>query len=123
MKIFRFDPSVAQDRDDYGSTSIKLVQIAQLVNGLSIVCIHLGKNGKLAHHRTINNQLFLVVQGKGIVSGNNAITTPITAGQAAFWKAGEWHETTSQNGLMAIVLEGSDLNPSQFMEELVINDE
>lgn len=119
MKLFRFDSLIAKDKHDYGSIGFKIVRIAHTIDELSIVCIHLGKSGLLARHPAVNNQLFLVVQGGGIVSGYDSIQVSIKEGQAAFWEAGESHETKSQNGLVAIVLEGVNLDPSHFMEELV----
>ena len=35
-------------------------------------------------------------------------------GQAAFWQAGEWHETRTTSGLTAIIVEGERLNPHQY---------
>jgi len=35
---------------------------------------------------------------------------PIRPGQAAFWEAGEWHETRSSTGMTAIVIESRKLD-------------
>jgi hypothetical protein len=32
-----------------------------------------------------------------------------------FWEKDEWHETKSDNGLTAIVIESKELNPVDFM--------
>ena len=32
------------------------------------------------------------------------------AGEAVFWQAGEEHETTSKDGLTALIIEGGDLD-------------
>jgi hypothetical protein len=41
-----------------------------------------------------------------MVSGADGILEPIAAGQAVFWAEGEEHETTSEDGLTALILEG-----------------
>jgi mannose-6-phosphate isomerase-like protein (cupin superfamily) len=67
--------------------------------------MQLGPNGVLGRHPAASAQLFCVVVGEGEVCGSDGIAVPIRAGQAALWEAGETHETTTTEGLMAIVLE------------------
>jgi hypothetical protein len=59
----------------------------------------------LGRHPALSTQLFCVVQGDGEVSGADGIPVSIEAGQAALWEAGEEHETTTTEGLTAIVIE------------------
>jgi hypothetical protein len=35
--------------------------------------------------------------------------------QAAFWEPGEEHESGSETGMVALVIEGDSLNPDQFL--------
>ncbi|WP_245752285.1 cupin domain-containing protein [Planifilum fulgidum] len=58
------------------------------------------------------NQLFLVVSGSGRVRGEASDRVPIRAGEAVFWEAGEGHESGTETGMTAIVIEGSVLNPA-----------
>ena len=45
-----------------------------------------------------------------MVSGADGVDEPIVAGEAVFWQAGEEHETTSKDGLTALIIEGGDLD-------------
>ena len=65
--------------------------------------------GAIGLHEAVSPQLLLVVDGAGRVrSGNNAAVA-IAAGEGVLWQAGELHETTTERGLGAIVVEGSSL--------------
>ena len=44
------------------------------------------------------------------------IDKKIQAGEAVFWMKGEWHETKTDTGLTAIVIEGETLRPEQLTE-------
>ena len=49
----------------------------------------------------------------------------VEAGQAVFWEKGEFHETSTEKGLMAIVMEAEDLERAILMpikEESCKND-
>ena len=39
----------------------------------------------------------------------------VEAGDAVFWEIDEWHETKTDVGLTAIVIESEELNPASFM--------
>ena len=52
--------------------------------------------------------LFLVVQGEGWVHGEESDRTRIRAYQAAYWEKGEWHESGTETGMTAIIIEGEN---------------
>jgi quercetin dioxygenase-like cupin family protein len=76
-----------------------------------VVCIRLGPGGVLPRHPAAADQLFVVVQGHGWASGGDGAEQEITAGTAVFWEAGEEHETRTDGGLTAIVVEAEQLGP------------
>ena len=76
---------------------------------LHVGCMHLPPNGLIGLHEASGHQLLAVVQGEGWCRGQSAERTPLTAGDAVFWEAGEWHETGTDEGLMAIVFESPEL--------------
>jgi hypothetical protein len=41
------------------------------------------------------------------------------AGQAAFWIAGEWHESGTESEMMAIIIESDSLDPIIMPEVLI----
>ena len=69
----------------------------------------LGPGGRMARHPAAVPQLLAVLEGSGFVSGADGIEEPIHAGEAVVWAAGEQHETRSDDGLVALVLEGPGL--------------
>jgi quercetin dioxygenase-like cupin family protein len=76
-----------------------------------VVCIRLGPGGVLPRHPAASDQLFVVVQGEGWASGGDGAEQPISAGAAVFWPAGEEHETRTDIGLTAIVVEAGQIEP------------
>jgi quercetin dioxygenase-like cupin family protein len=64
----------------------------------------------LPRHPAASDQLFVVVQGEGWASGDDGAEQAIAAGTAVFWPAGEEHETRSQAGLTAIIVEARQLD-------------
>jgi hypothetical protein len=118
MKIFRFDTDVRQPITQYSSAGASIARIAQLQGDFRIDCIALDRDGILGYHQASLEQLFLVVRGDGAVRGEPDEWLGIYSGQAAFWKSGEWHETRTESGLTAIVIEGAGLDPFCFMEEV-----
>jgi len=65
-------------------------------------------------------QLFLVVQGEGWVRGESPETRSITTGYAAFWEKDEWHESGTESGMTAIVIEveSDTFDAGKFLQEV-----
>jgi quercetin dioxygenase-like cupin family protein len=69
-----------------------------------VVRIELPPGGRIGMHPAVGEQLFIVVAGEGDVrSGSD--TAHVVAGDAVRWSPGEEHETTTETGLVAIVVE------------------
>ncbi|OCA85794.1 cupin [Bacillus sp. FJAT-27225] len=115
MRLFKFDKSVGNKISVYDSNFI-LSRIVRTNTPVSIGCMHLGQDGIIGRHEATCPQLLLIVDGEGEVSGEDRVRKPIQKGQAVYWEAGENHETTSQNGLTAIVIESDELSPSKLMK-------
>ena len=67
--------------------------------------------GSIARHPATVPQILAVLEGSGAVSGTDGIGEPIAAGEAVYWPAGEEHETSTDTGLTALILEGEGLVP------------
>ncbi|WP_029422850.1 cupin domain-containing protein [Alicyclobacillus macrosporangiidus] len=115
MKLFRFDAEVGRPVTAFGSDHTVLTRILKTTAGVQIGCMHLQRGGVIGLHQAVGPQLFLVVQGEGWVRGKEAKRTVVRAGHAVFWESGEWHETRTESGLTAIVIEGEELNPEEYM--------
>ena len=72
---------------------------------LHVGCMRLPPGGLVGLHQTSGPQLLAIVEGEGWIRGHDAARTPISVGDAVFWEAGEWHETGSEAGMVALVIE------------------
>jgi quercetin dioxygenase-like cupin family protein len=121
MKLFRFDAAVSRPIEAFGSQALSQLWLARLEPGpaIRVSVMHLGPGGSVGYHQAGPPQLFAVVQGAGWVTGEGEAETrervPIVAGQAAFWEAGEWHESGSEAGMMVIVVEAESLTPERWL--------
>lgn len=115
MKLFRFDPEAGREIGEYGSSGLTISRVVHLLEGATVNCAYLAANGMIGYHQAAASQLFLVVQGEGWVRGESPDRMPIRAGQAAFWGKGEWHESATEIGMTAIIIEGIDVDPAELM--------
>ena len=85
-----------------GSASARVRRLAPSVH---VVVIEVGPGGVVARHPAVVAQLFVVVSGNGWVSGADGAREGISAGQAVLWEPGEEHESGSDEGMTALVVE------------------
>ena len=102
MKIVRFD--TRRPITEFGSREATVAGVARCNGSTHVVSIQLEPGGIVGAHKAVGPQLFLVVAGEGWVRANGE-RVPVRAGDAVHWDHGEWHETGSQNGLSAVVVE------------------
>jgi len=118
MKIYRFDSEVGKSIDRYDSSGFTISRVVHLSGEAVVNCAYLEANGMIGYHQARVHQLFLVVQGEGWVRGASADRTSIKAGQAAYWEEGEWHESSTETGMTAIIIEGMNFDPAKLMPPL-----
>ena len=106
MRLVRFDATRGRELDHHGSSGFRLTPLAALAEG-RIVVVRLAPGGRIGRHPAAGPQMFAVVSGEGTVSGADGDAQPIEAGVAAVWEPGEEHETRSEAGLTALVIEGA----------------
>lgn len=119
MRIFSFDAATARPLTAFGSAHASISPIARPGGFVQLVCMRLEAGGVVGMHPATIPQLFLVVAGEGWVRIGDGARVPIRAGLAAFWEAGEEHEsgTEAEAGMMAMVLEADQLDPAQLLRE------
>jgi quercetin dioxygenase-like cupin family protein len=83
--------------------------VRRLAADAHAVVIEIGPGGVVGRHPAVVPQLFVIVQGSGWVSGSDGEREPIAAGEAVLWEAGEEHESGSDEGMTALVLEAESL--------------
>ena len=74
-------------------------------NDLHVGCMRLEPGGLIGMHPASTPQLLAVVDGEGWIRGEDGVKTQISTGGAVFWNEGEMHETGTDSGLVAIVVE------------------
>lgn len=114
MKIFRFDQDVGKKITHFNSDFV-MSRIIRTEHEVQIGCMHLEANGIIGYHEASVSQLLLVVNGEGWVRGDGTGKVMVKAGDAVFWEKGEGHETSTADGLTAIVIESEQLRPTEFL--------
>jgi len=66
--------------------------------------------GRIRRHPVTYPQIIAVLEGSGEVSGPDGVDERIGAGEAVFLHEGEDHETKSEVGLTALIIEGESLD-------------
>ncbi|PGC63891.1 cupin [Bacillus toyonensis] len=92
--------------------------MSKIVNhqgNVHIGAMHLQENGIIGYHEAVVSQLLLIMDGEGYVCGADKEKVKIRAGQAVFWEKGEFHETSTEHGLLAIIMEAENLEQSIVM--------
>lgn len=111
MEIYKFDKPNGKKISKFGSDFI-MSRIIQTDKAANIGCMYLEEGGIVGYHQAVVPQLLLVVNGEGTVRGDQDEYVAVASGDAVFWQQGEWHETKSEHGMTAIVIESEELDPA-----------
>jgi quercetin dioxygenase-like cupin family protein len=114
MEFYKFKKDSGIKISKFNSDFImsRIIQTDRVTN---IGCMYLEENGIIGYHQAVVPQLLLILSGEGYVRGKKEEYFKVQIGDAVFWKKDEWHETKTDTGLTAIVIESEELNPSSFM--------
>lgn len=102
MKIFDFSAEAGKHLSAFQSNFI-MTKILNHQGNIHIGAMHLQENGIIGYHEAVVSQLLLIVDGA------DKEKVKVEAGQAVFWVKDEFHETSTEKGLMAIVNESDGL--------------
>lgn len=108
MQIFHFTKESGTHITKFNSDFV-MSRIVKTEMPAHIGCVHLEAGGVIGYHKAVIPQLLLVV------SGEDQVMHKINKGEAAFWIKGEYHETSTNGGLTAIIIESEMLEPAFFM--------
>ena len=109
MKVIELERAESRGIDHYGSERASASLLTVPEGDAHVVRIRLEAGGVLGRHAARADQLFIVVEGEGVATGADGDVAAVRAGTAVFWTAGEEHETRSDSGLTAIVVESPRL--------------
>jgi quercetin dioxygenase-like cupin family protein len=116
MEFYSFTKESGRQIEAFDSDFV-MSRIIQSNRPTHIGCMHLDQNGVVGFHQAVVPMLLLVLNGEGFVTTDQVEYIKVQAGDVVFWKKDEWHETKSEKGLTAIVVEGEDLYPASFMPQ------
>jgi quercetin dioxygenase-like cupin family protein len=113
VETLRFGPEHGRTIGAYGSEGVTMSPLTEPLplGAVQAACFRLAPGGRIGRHPASVPQLLAVVAGSGWASGADGVPQPLGAGDAVFWEAGEEHETGTDDGLTAIVLEGESVLP------------
>ena len=111
MEFYQLNQSKGKKVSQFNSNFI-ISRIAQTKKEAQISCMYLEPNGVIGYHQATVPQLLLVVSGEGYVRNEIEHYVKVEAGMSVYWSKDEWHETKTDTGLMAIVIECEDLMPA-----------
>jgi quercetin dioxygenase-like cupin family protein len=121
MKLYAFDDRAGRSIDLYGTVNVLFTRITNLKADAQIGFMDIQPGGVIGYHQATMPQLFLVVEGEGWVRERSEERVSIRRGEAAFWEAGEWHESGSHGGMAAIVIEvdSAAFDPGATLPEIL----
>jgi quercetin dioxygenase-like cupin family protein len=108
MERFSFDQESAFTPHDERLEGVTIAPLSS-PGAVQAAIFRLAPGGRIARHPATVPQILAVLEGDGLVSGGDGAFQPIAAGEAVFWSAGEEHETVSDRGLTALIVEGEGL--------------
>jgi len=114
MQIINLNRLPLQAIEHFDSRAVSVAPLLRGAERVSMVVFLIEPGGVIGEHPAATNQLFCVIEGRGWVRGEELQRTQIRAGQAAFWLRGEQHESGSESGMTALVVEGDALDPALF---------
>jgi quercetin dioxygenase-like cupin family protein len=114
MERLRFDAAAARTPRDARLERVTVAPLtAPLAAGADVQAsvFRLAPGGRIARHPAEVPQVLAVLEGSGRVSGPNGEPVAVGPGDAVFWAEGEEHETVTDEGMTALVVESRGLRP------------
>src|SRR3954462_9592520 len=105
MRLGRFSAEDPRPPEAHGSSGFSISPLSSSLGASFQAVVRLEPGGRIGRHPTVASQLLAIVAGSGTVSGDDGVEHAVGIGDAAVWDAGERHETRTDDGLTAIVIE------------------
>ena len=115
MKLYSFDPKVHQETDQFGSMKAIIAKVLALEPEAGVNVVYIRPTERIGFYEEVTPQLFLLAEGQGWIRNEFDEIFPIQEGQAVFWEQNEWHESGSETGMTAVIIEGISFDPAELM--------
>jgi hypothetical protein len=109
VRIFAFEPTREITRFDSNGATIG--GVARASGTVRVSLLQLAADGFVGAHPAACPQLFLVVAGSGWATSGDERRSTLAAGEAALWEVDEIHESGSERGLTAVIVEADAIEP------------
>lgn len=116
MKIYRLKSEDSRSITAYGSEGAEITPILRSTTACHVAQLKLSAGGSVGLHPAVGEQVFLVLEGEGWVEGETG-GRAVRPGDAAYWTNGENHQSGSNKGLTALLIEGEELIVRFSLEE------
>ena len=104
MRLLDLRRAGARSVDAFDSHGFSLVPLMRGEGHVAVARLEAG--GRIGRHPAVAAQALVVVEGTATVSGEDGMPMEIGPGLAALWEPGEQHETRTERGLVAVIVEG-----------------
>ncbi|MFJ7666225.1 cupin domain-containing protein [Lysinibacillus sp. NPDC097195] len=110
MEMYNFTKNGANVIRRYNSLHAFYSKIIKTVEPTSIGFIYIEAGGVVGLHEAPVPQLFIVIEGEGWVCDENGGKQHVKKGDGVFWKMGQAHQSGSDKGLTALVIESTQID-------------
>lgn len=114
MKFYRMNEKNAKQVTQYNSNFL-INSFMHLNSELRISVMTLKENGIIGFHQATTPQLFYLLEGEGVVCNEEKKYYSVQKGMAVFWNSSAWHETKSEQGLVALIIEGFSISEDTIL--------
>lgn len=115
MKIYSFKQKTGKSIHHFNSQNVMIHPLLKPDDPFQIGYFYLEENSVLGMHPAMCDQLLMITSGCGWVRIEGGEKIMVEPGMAVFWQKGEMHESGSEDGMTAIVAEGSSLDPERYL--------
>ncbi len=115
MKLYSFKQNSGKSIQQFDSQGVTIHPLLKPDETFQIGYFYLEENSVLGMHPAMCDQLLMVTSGRGWVRVQGEEKIIVEPGTAIFWEKGEMHESGSDQGMTAIVAEGSKLDPNRYL--------
>jgi len=110
IKIFHFTKHGAKAIHQYNSLYAYYSKIMKTVEPTNIGFIYIEAGGVVGLHEAPVPQLFIVIEGEGWVCDENRKKHFVKQGDGVFWHKGQTHASGSDKGLIALVMQATQMD-------------
>lgn len=115
MKVYSFGKETGRRITKFDSNFI-MARMAKAQSEAHIGFMFLNAGETIGFHQAAVPQLFLVIEGECWIKTEEQAPFKLKTSEAVMWECGEWHGTSTDKGVTALVIESEELMPMDLFE-------